>query len=426
MLHFFISVGAALAAKTATAIVSCKFHGGFSMIGVQRSVTLGVSAVFLLLSTGFFARGDDAAKTAPAAKPAKSSAAPAAKPKPRLSPELTALRDQVRQQLAAVQKQAFNTRQNSATEILSVCLAFGCNSEVSLESPDGKRINGITCLCWNYPCQGFEMLGSYKQHPAARIGYGYQEHPGEFLAMLAMSRVADSYPIRADGKTCKVADLVEAEKLGCRAGADLSLRLIGLSYYVAEPEWKNDLGETWSIERMIDDELDQPAATASDGGLSRLLGISYAVARQAKSGRPVKGAFLRAQKYIGQCQEYAMRQQNGDGSWGRYFLAVRDADSDAPAELRSTGYVMEWLALSLPEEKLTDPRIIGAVESLLRLVGSQRYQYNAPSLSTQEIGSLGHALHALAIYDQRAFGRFDTSEKQPATAASRTDESQSR
>ena len=210
--------------------------------------------------------GIDAAKTAEAAKPAKGSAVSPAKSKPCLSPELTALRDQVRQQLAAQQNRRSTPRQNSATEILSVCLAFGCNSEVSLESADGKRINGITCLCWNYPCEGFELLGSYKNHAAARIGDGYQEHPGEFLAMLAMSRVADSYSIRVNGKTGKVADLVEAEKLGCRSAGDSSLKLIGLGHYVAEPEWKNDLGETWSIEHMIDDELDQPAATSSAAG----------------------------------------------------------------------------------------------------------------------------------------------------------------
>jgi hypothetical protein len=377
-------------------------------------MAIGVSTAFLLLSLGLFARGDDTAKTAEAAKPAKTSAAAPTKSKPRLSPELTALHDQVRQQLDAQQKQTFNTRQNSATEILSVCLAFGCNSEVSLEGAEGRRINGITCLCWNYPCEGFELLGSYKNHAAARIGYGYQEHPGEFLAMLAMSRVADSYPIRVNGKKGKVTDLVEAEKLDVRAGSDFSLKLIGLGYYVAEPEWKNDLGETWSIARMIDDELDKPAATVSDGGSNRLLGVSYAVARHAKGGRPMEGAFLRARNYIDQCQDYALRQQNSDGSWGPYLLAATGGSSDAASELRSTGCILEWLALSLPEEKLTDPRLVSAVESVLRLVGSQRYQGNAPSLSTQEIVSLGHALHALAIYDQRAFARFAIEEKPAA------------
>ena len=133
------------------------------------------------------------------------------------------------------------------------------------------------------------MLAVAQKHIAARIGYGYQEHPGEFLAMLALSGVPSDYPVRV-GKTVRtVADLVEAEKLGCRTGGDLSLRLVGLSYYVDEPEWKNDLGETWSIERMIEEELAQPVVTAPEGGLNRLMGLSYAVARRIKRGQPIDG-----------------------------------------------------------------------------------------------------------------------------------------
>ena len=189
----------------------------------------------------------------------------------------------MRQQLAAGQKLPFNTRQNSATEILSVCLAFGCNSEVSLEGPDGSASTASPASAGTIRAKASRCWASAKKHVAPRIGYGYQQHPGEFLAMLAMSRVPTTIRSASAGTTHRVADLVEAEKLGCRSGSDMSLKLIGLAYYVAEPQWKNDLGETWSIERMIDDELDQPIDRVPDGGLNRLLGLSYAVARRAKT-----------------------------------------------------------------------------------------------------------------------------------------------
>lgn len=405
------------------------------MIRVQRIAALGVSAAVLFLSMGVFVNAADSASKldatpSDAAKTAKDAAAqPAAKAKPKLSPELTALRDQVRAVLAAQQKQTFNTRQNSATEVQSVCLAFGCSSEVSLNGADGQRINGITALCWNYPCEGFELLGFSQKHIAARIGYGYQEHPGEFLAVLAMARVPDDYPIRVGKDVRKVADLVEAEKLGCRTGSgDASLKLIGLSYYVTDPEWKNDLGETWSIGRMIEEEISQPIITAPDGGLNRLMGLNYAVVRREKRGLPMDKPFQRAKKYIGDYQEFALRLQNGDGSWGPNFLASKAPSPDVASQLRSTGHILEWLTMSLPDEKLKDPRVVGAVECITRLVGSQRYQWNAASLSTQEIVSLGHALHALSVYDDRAFKPFDSAEKpaaekQPSATASRDAES---
>ncbi len=343
--------------------------------------------------------------------------APAKRAKRELTAEQVQLRDRVRPVLAAYQKPILSTAQNGPTEIMSLCLAFGCDSEVVLDGPDGGRLNGITCLCWGYPCAGYELLGYDGKFIAAKVGYGYQEHPGQFLAVLALSRVQPAYPLRVGKDVRKVADLVEAEKLSCRSGSDLSLRLIGLSYYVDQPEWKNDLGETWSLPRMMEEELGQPIATAHEGGLNRLMGLSYAVIRRAKRGQSIDGQFERAQKYINEFQAYALKLQNSDGGWGPRFLASRGKSPDTSAELRSTGRVLEWLVLSLPEEQLADARIVNSVALVAELLGNQHWHQTAAS--TRDIVSTGHALHALALYNQRVFVPVDGSEKpavqKPAT-----------
>jgi len=291
---------------------------------------------------------------------------------------------------------------------------------VGLESARGQRINAITCLCWNYPCAGFEMMSLDGKLIAPRIGYGYQERPGEFLSMLALSRVPPDYPVRVGKRTGTVADVVEAEKLACRGDSDLSLALLGLAYYVEQPEWKNALGETWSIERIVAEEVERPVLTAHDGGVNRLLGLSYAIAKQQKRAPRLSPVFERARKYVTDFQDYALRLQNEDGSWGLGMLAAKGASNDAAAQLRATGRVLEWLVIAMPDEKLQDPRVAAAVEYLIRLLGSQRYQYNSPALPTAEIVSLGHALHALVVYDQRVFQPFDAEEppaEKPQAAA---------
>jgi hypothetical protein len=338
----------------------------------------------------------------------------AAKPKPELNPRQTALRDALRRTLAAHARAPFNSGDNTATEIMSRALAFGCDGEVGLESARGQRINAITCLCWNYPCAGFEMMAADGKHIAPRVGYGYQERPGEFLAMLALSRVPQDYPVRVGKRTATVADVVEAEKLACRGNADMSLVLLALAYYVDQPEWKNALGETWSIERIVAEETERPVLTAHDGGLNRLLGLSYAIAKQQKRTPRLSPVFERAKKYAVDFQDYALRLQNEDGSWGPGMLAAKGASNDAAVQLRATGRVLEWLAIAMPDEKLQDQRVVAAVEYLIRLLGSQRYQYNSPALPTAEIVSLGHALHALVVYDQRVFQPFDPAEPPPA------------
>jgi len=336
---------------------------------------------------------------------------PVEKPKRELLPAQVALRDQIRQTLAQQQKQPLNTRDNLPTEISAFCLGFGCNTEVSLDGVGGKKINGITCLCWNYPCAGFEMLGPGQKHLVARVGYGRQQHPGEFLATLAMSRVPATYPIRVDKETRTVADLVEAEKLDCRVGGDMSLKLVGLTFYVDSPNWKNDLGDDWSIERILQQEVAQPVVSAADGGLNRLTGLSFAVAYRINRGLPVDGQYQRAQKYLNDFHDFALTLQNSDGSWGPALLAARSAADDGTIQLIATGRVLEWLALSLPDNRLDDPRVVRAVDLVTRLLNSKRYQQNVPYLPTRELDAMGHALHGLSLYNERVFAPFDAEEK---------------
>ncbi len=328
-----------------------------------------------------------------------------------------ALRDPVRRMLAQQQAQPFNTHDSLPGEIMDFCLAYGCRTEVSLGGAGGKKLNGITCLCWNYPCASFEMLRTGPGHLVARVGYGCQEYPGEFLATLALSSVPATYPIRVGRDERTVADLVAGEQLSCRTRSNMSLKLIGLSYYVEAPSWKNELGEEWSLERVIQQEIAQPVVSAPDGGLNRLMGLAYTVRHRLEQGLPIEGQYLRAQKYVDDFLDFALRLENSDGTWGPYLLAAHSASSDPLTQLWATGRVTEWLAMSLPEGRLTEPRVVRALEQVLRLLDNQRYQGNVAALSTQEIGAFAHALHALAVYDQRVFQPIDAAEKAAAEKA---------
>jgi hypothetical protein len=358
-------------------------------------------------------KADSAAKEsaqAPANEP--SSEKPAAPPKAkfRLSPNQATLRDQVRKTLAYYQKMPFGTRQNNAGEIMDYCLPYGCATEISLYDASGeRRANGITCLCWNYPSGGYEPLANSGGHISARLGYGVQSQPSQLLATLAFARVQANYPLRAGSAVRTVADLVEAEKLDCRAGADMSLKLIGLSYYAEDGVWKDDLGEEWSVEKILREELNLPSPSAGDRGLNRLLGLAYAKQRREKRNLPLEGQFARVEKYLDDFRKFAFTLQNTDGSWG-YFLSARGANRDAAAQLRSTGYVLEWLAYSLPEGDLDDNRVTASVNCVVQGLNMQRNRSAAPNLPSREINAIAHSLHALSIYDDR-FYQFAEEEK---------------
>ena len=330
----------------------------------------------------------------------------------------------MRQVLAAYQKQPFSTRQNTAGEIIDFCLPYGFATEITTADKSGeRRANGIACLCWNYPCYGYELLTMIDGHAAARLGYGAQSVPSQFLAMLAFARVQSNYPVRIDGTVRSVADLVESEKLSCRSGSDMSLKLIGLAYYLDDATWRNDAGDEWSVERIVREELKQPVLGAADGGMNRLLGLSYSIHRREKRNLPIEGQYARAKKYLADFHAFAFNLQNADGSWG-YYLSARGENKDAAASLRSTAYVLEWLSLSLPEDRLSEPHVTNAVNFVRQGLSAQRSWTNAPALPAKEINTIARALHGLSLYDDRFFKLADddppAGEKPEAAPAKRS------
>ncbi len=346
-------------------------------------------------------------------QPGQSPAVVPPKPKRELAPALAALREKIRRTLATYQQMPFNSRQNTPDEIIDYCLALGCDAEITLLAAEGeRRANGIMCLCWNYPCAGYRPLTMIDGHVSARLGFGLQSRPSQLLAALALARVPASYPMRVGNSMCSVADLVESEKLSCRSGTDMSLKLIGLAYYADAPAWKNDLDEEWSLQKIIKEELAQPTLAPGGAGLDCLLGLSYALSRHEKRNLPVEGQFDRVKKYTSEFQNYAFGIQNSDGSWG-YYLSGKGANRDDEAGLRSSGYVLQWLALSLPEDRLDDPAMAAGMTYLINALNSQRYLNNLPVLSTLEIAGAMRALHALAIYDERLFKPSDPEQPAP-------------
>ncbi|MEA1952555.1 MAG: hypothetical protein U9N87_14335 [Planctomycetota bacterium] len=354
----------------------------------------------------------------PAEKTAKTStppAMPAPAPLEPLAAEMEALRDHVRKTLNYYSRQQLNTRDNTAAHILQACLAFGCDTTVRQGGSSGEPINGFTCLCWNYPCGGYNLLTLSGKHIAARIGYGLQSNPSQFLAVLALARVPKEYPVRVDDTVRTVADLVKSEMLSCRAGSDLSFKLIGLSRYLPpNATWKNDLGRTWSISRLVEEELDQVQEPAPCGGTHRLLALGYAVDRRAKQKQPIDGQFRRAKKFIDQYQDYALALQNPDGSWHPQFFKHQGQGGSTIDQVNSTGHILAWLAVSLPREKLDDQRIVRSVAFLSNLLRGRRYNSLAKT-SSRDIAARMNALYALSVYDTRVFKPHDKAEEPAET-----------
>ncbi len=144
------------------------------------------------------------------------------------------------------------------------------------------------------------------------------------------------------------------------------------------------------------------------------MSLSYAVERRVRAGKPLEGPYRRAQNYVAEFQDFAFTLQNREGGWHPGFFALRGSSRDAAGNLRSTGHVLEWLAFSLPEDRLSDPRVVRSVGYVADLLGGESYAGWHAATTPREIDSVAHALHALRLYDRRTFEPFDPPAKKPA------------
>lgn len=319
-----------------------------------------------------------------------------------LSPELQELRDRVRGVLATYHRRKLNSRDHNPWEVMHAIIAYGVDSEMHRGGPTGETVNSIGWLCYNGACRGHRLLYIDGGRVAARKGPDVQGHYGQFLAILAQSRVKTDYPLLVDGKNFTIADLIESEKLGCQHGIELTFKLISLAHYLdLDQTWKSQSGEEWNVEKLVREELAAPIRGAACGGTHRLMGLAYAVNKRQRSGQPMSGDYKRAQTFLNDYHRYTLSLQNGDGSFSTEWFNRRGDRADLDRRLQTTGHILEWMAYSLPEESITDPRVVKAVAYLAGILqdGESR---------NWEIGPLGHAVHALAIYDSRVFKPHDT------------------
>ena len=381
-------------------------------------------AAALLLAPANLGRAADpkAASPAPAAEQHGQDARPAtpARKVKQLTAEMIERRDRVRRLLAALRKQPFNAQQNTCGNVLDFCRAFGCETE--LTDAAGQKINGITCLCWNMPCGGYELMTISEGHLAPRVGYGYQSGPSELAAVLALSHVPADYPARA-GKTVRtVADLIEYEKLSCRPGLDMSLKLVALAYYVQGPSWKDSLGGEWTLQRVVAEELDRPTGAAPRAPCThgrRPTGC-WDSARPWSGSRATRSRWratwparnTTSNESIG----YAYSAQNSDGSWGR------PTGRDYAMAVAYTAHMLEWLVTALPASRLEEPQITRGIDFLHTTFNSTHYQTYISTMSPREISAAMHAAYVLNVYDRRVFAPADPPPSEEPAKAEKTEQ----
>jgi hypothetical protein len=355
--------------------------------------------------------------TSPPASPENFEEADEPAPHVRSLPPLTrnqiALREKVRRVLKHYYNRPLSSADRSPWEVMHAMLAFEVHSRV-LQSQNGQPITAVGWLCFNQPCENRSLLYLNEDGDMrVKVGPALQGHHGQLLALLAQARVRSDYPMKVQGKDFTVADLIEVEKATCYPKTELTFKLLGLQRYLdINARWVNDQGMQWDFPTLVREEMHQPVRTAACGGTHRLAGLALAVKKRRSSGLPVDGAYAEAERHVANYINYANSLQNSDGSYSTEWFKGPGREADVDRRLKTTGHTLELMIYAAPEEQLGHYRTVRAVNYLSNIMYSNRTR-------DWEAGPLGHAIHALVLYDRLVFAKYDAPSNVPGRVARR-------
>jgi len=218
--------------------------------------------------------------------------------------------------------------------------------------------------------------------------------------VLAQCGLRPKETLRAGDDVYTMADFVQQVQWDVPRNGEqeFSWTLIGLTTYLpTDANWIAQDGRPWSIERLVEIELDHDLHTSACGGTHRLIGLAMALNRHLADGGALTGVWQRADDAIQHAIDDARRFQNPDGTFSTSYLERPGSSPDLAQNLGSTGHVLEFLTLAMTKEQLQEPWVERAAVSLCKLLRDTR---DLPL----ECGALYHAAHGLVLYREYMFG----------------------
>lgn len=278
--------------------------------------------------------------------------------------------------------------------MMHAMMVYGIDTQVRV----GRRtFSTIAWVAGNNVCRGQRLFDEQDGRLVVKSGVGLQGHDGQLLTVFSLCNVPANYPIYAGDKKFAVQDIVESEMLSCKSGNELTFILIALSHYLdTDEQWLSSDGQSWDFERLIREELSQPIVGSACGGTHRLMGFGHALRKRRAEGKPITGQWKRAEQFVEEFVQYTYRLQNRDGSFSTDWFEGREDNQDLDRKVQTTGHMVEWLLTVTPDAQLQNPRLISAVNFLLKSMNEERNR-------DWSIGPKGHALRSLAMFYDRVY-----------------------
>lgn len=302
----------------------------------------------------------------------------------------------------AVSKRRYLTANaHTPWQILHGMLALRGEYQVR-DDKTGKLINAADWMASGVYFHGEPWFHKTKHGAAAHPytkDYIFEGHPNQFLAIMSSAGFPIDFEFKAGKDLVTIRDMIRNSKYETNDEEETTWTLWSLSHYLgAEATWVNKKQEPWSIEKLVDVERRKKLERSACGGSHSLFALASALKQYRKTGKPLRGVWLaadmRVKKYIAVSKAY----QNPDGSFSSEYFAKRGFSRDFEKRLSTTGHVLEFLMMALPDDRVNEDWVRNGVYSVCRiLIDNQK--------KPAEPGALYHALDGLILYRARVTGK---------------------
>lgn len=328
-----------------------------------------------------------------------------------LSPEPSSAptADPFRQRLDRVLNDGFARRltvaDNAAWQVLHGILAF--RRDFLLDTAEG-RVPAVDYLLSDGRLTGWDpMIGDNHGTPPRRgvrfdVEAGSlsgQGHRDQWLAVMAVVGLPLETPCTFGGRDYQWRDVLSQAlwDVPRNVEQEFSWTVAGVSYYLpSDFEWPARDGNRWSLAQLVQIEADASLQLAACGGTHRLTGLAKAVKKRRSEGNAISGVWQQAEELTLAAIEDFQHFQNGDGSFSSNYLGRRGWSPDLADVLRTTGHILEFIAIAGSDAVLQSDSLRGAATRLCQL-------FEATRMVELECGALYHALNGLLLYRQRMF-----------------------
>lgn len=333
-------------------------------------------------------------------QPSESVTPPPSAPAPVVEPPMDPLLKLATEAVEISSRRYLTADVHTPWQVIHGLLAY--RQDFQLKSQDGtKKINALEWASSGVTFRGESLFQRTpfggRAHPFIQA-YWFEGHPTQFMAYLTMCRLPTTYEFKtASGEIVTVQDIINNAKMEVTRDphVEMTWTLWALAHYLdPTAQWVNKNGEPWSMEELLRVELRNTIYDAPCGGTHSLFAIAYARNAHLQSRQPLRGVWLEADQKIQRFIAEAKTLQNPDGSFSIHFFKGRGQSTDFNTRITSSGHMIEWLMVALPQSRLSEPWIQNGIRCLAQDLIDNR-QLNA------ECGPLYHAVDGLQIYRER-------------------------